>query len=1383
MDKTSNLAPPPRGSAKRMQRMIRYVSALALLVGFGQPAFSQAYCPSDGGSGNVINIDRVVLGDLNNSSGDNDGYGDFTALSVTATAGTALPVTLDPSGPFFLRYRWRAWLDLNNDGTFDNAERVLQVTGFGVQNGSVNIPSGTPDGNYRMRISMKAFSYAEACDNYAAGDVEDYTLSVISACDAVAGAMSTSKPDVCFSAGGVTLVANPDGAAFVPQGFSQAYVLTSGAGLVIEQLGATPEFTVTSPGIYTIHSFVFPSDLDLSIVVPGTTTGFDVNSLLIQGGGSLCASLDVTGAQFNVADPMAGTMSGGADACFNGDEATLTATANGDANVPAGYSQAYVLTSGAGLVIEQLGATPEFTVTSGGLYTIHSFVFPSDLDLSVVVPGTTTGFDVNGLLVQGGGSLCASLDVAGAQFNVTDPMAGTMSGGADVCFNGDNAMLMATANGDANVPAGYSQAYVLTSGAGLVIEQLGATPEFIVTTGGLYTIHSFVFPSDLDLSVVVPGTTTGFDVNGLLVQGGGSLCASLDVAGAQFNVTDPMAGTMSGGADACLQGDGAVLVATANGDANVPAGYSQAYVLTSGAGLVIDQLGATPAFTVTTGGLYTIHSFVFPSDLDLSVVVPGTTTGFDVNGLLVQGGGSLCASLDVAGAQFNVTDPMAGTMSGGADFCLQGDGAVLVATANGDANVPAGYSQAYVLTSGAGLVIEQLGATPEFTVTTGGLYTIHSFVFPSDLDLSVVVPGTTTGFDVNGLLVQGGGSLCASLDVAGAQFNVTDPMAGTMSGGADACFNGDEATLTATANGDANVPAGYSQAYVLTSGAGLVIEQLGATPEFTVTTGGLYTIHSFVFPSDLDLSVVVLGVTTGFDVNGLLVQGGGELCASLDVAGAQFNVVDPMAGTMSGGGDACLVDGSAMLMATANGDANVPTGYSQAYVLTSGAGLVIEQLGATPEFTVTSGGLYTIHSFVFPSDLDLSVVVPGTTTGFDVNGLLVQGGGSLCASLDVAGTQFNVAECACTADAGTLTAVSDEACLVNGQVTISANVNGDANVPAGYSQAYVLTSGTGLVIEQLGATPEFTVTSGGLYTIHSFVFPSDLDLSIVVPGVTTGFDVNGLLIQGGGALCASLDVAGAPVQVSGPYAGNIDPDNFLSCLNNGTATLNGNPAGDAQVPAGYNTVYVLTRGQGLVIVNAGPTPEFNVTTPGLYRIHTVVYDPNTLDLGIVVLGTTTGFDVNSLLVQGGGTICASLDVQGAPFLVLNGWICNWFLPFFNSDGMDPMDQLSDALGRDARSLSDEDLKMLTSEVPVQATLYPVPATDILNIRLDSRLAMQMEVSVMDMSGRIVRGSKSYDLEAGVRDLTIDVNDLENGNYIVRMVANGEVLTEQFVKVQ
>ena len=90
-----------------------------------------------------------------------------------------------------------------------------------------------------------------------------------------------------------------------------------------------------------------------------------------------------------------------------------------------------------------------------------------------------------------------------------------------------------------------------------------------------------------------------------------------------------------------------------------------------------------------------------------------------------------------------------------------------------------------------------------------------------------------------------------------------------------------------------------------------------------------------------------------------------------------FNVADPNAGTLSGGGDVCNTTGEVVLTATPNGDSNTPDGYSLAYVLTSGTDLVIQQLGASPSFTVTTGGLYTIHTFVFPSDLDLSVVVRG----------------------------------------------------------------------------------------------------------------------------------------------------------------------------------------------------------------------------------------------------------------------------------------------------------------------------------------------------------------------------------------------------------------------
>ncbi|MCX7549863.1 T9SS type A sorting domain-containing protein, partial [Xanthomarina sp. F2636L] len=75
-----------------------------------------------------------------------------------------------------------------------------------------------------------------------------------------------------------------------------------------------------------------------------------------------------------------------------------------------------------------------------------------------------------------------------------------------------------------------------------------------------------------------------------------------------------------------------------------------------------------------------------------------------------------------------------------------------------------------------------------------------------------------------------------------------------------------------------------------------------------------------------------------------------------------------------------------------------------------------------------------------------------------------------------------------------------------------------------------------LIIEQTAATPEFTVTAAGDYTIHTLVAevtdntdPNYLDLSVIVPGTTTGGDVLNIVTSNG--LCAALDVAGAPIMV------------------------------------------------------------------------------------------------------------------------------------------------------------------------------------------------------------------------------------------------------------
>ena len=153
------------------------------------------YCASAGQTTVDEWINRVVLGTINNTSGNNNGYANYTALSTTLNAGTAYTISCTPgySGTAYGEF-WRVWIDLNGDLDFaDAGEQVFAPTSSSTTtvSGSFTIPTSTTPRTTRMRVSMSYGSAASFCSSFQYGEVEDYTV-VIAASTGGGGACNTN---------------------------------------------------------------------------------------------------------------------------------------------------------------------------------------------------------------------------------------------------------------------------------------------------------------------------------------------------------------------------------------------------------------------------------------------------------------------------------------------------------------------------------------------------------------------------------------------------------------------------------------------------------------------------------------------------------------------------------------------------------------------------------------------------------------------------------------------------------------------------------------------------------------------------------------------------------------------------------------------------------------------------------------------------------------------------------------------------------------------------------------------------------------------------------------------------------------------------------------
>lgn len=139
------------------------------------------YCSGEGGSTTYEWIQRVSLHTLQNNSGADEGYGNYTHLLTNLEKGNSYTLEASP-GFASSSYNefWTAWIDFNQDGDFeDYGEKIMSTTATASDvSATVNVPSGIPTGCTRMRIAMSYGAAADHCDRFSWGEVEDYSIFI-----------------------------------------------------------------------------------------------------------------------------------------------------------------------------------------------------------------------------------------------------------------------------------------------------------------------------------------------------------------------------------------------------------------------------------------------------------------------------------------------------------------------------------------------------------------------------------------------------------------------------------------------------------------------------------------------------------------------------------------------------------------------------------------------------------------------------------------------------------------------------------------------------------------------------------------------------------------------------------------------------------------------------------------------------------------------------------------------------------------------------------------------------------------------------------------------------------------------------------------------------
>ena len=231
-----------------------------------------AYCkPTTATPTNTYITDVRFLGTLNDTQNNNNGYSggyqDFTGLAnkTMQAAGEGVNVFVQSNGVDAV---FKAWVDWNKDGLFDNTGPVTPTSELVFTSGGIRaisttfgivIPAGTAPGNYTIRIrnyvcltgTCIGTNYT-ACENFAGtnfGEAEDYIITVIANC---AANLTAVTPAVNCGPGTLTLSGTANAGTTTLRWYN---AVTGGTMLAETPVNASFAASYTTPSISTTTTY------------------------------------------------------------------------------------------------------------------------------------------------------------------------------------------------------------------------------------------------------------------------------------------------------------------------------------------------------------------------------------------------------------------------------------------------------------------------------------------------------------------------------------------------------------------------------------------------------------------------------------------------------------------------------------------------------------------------------------------------------------------------------------------------------------------------------------------------------------------------------------------------------------------------------------------------------------------------------------------------------------------------------------------------------------------------------------------------------------------------------------------------------------------------